>query len=120
MSDRLTYTKGLTCHHCGRALYDGYPFTVCDGCWAATMNGDTKTYTASASVVSPDDPPTIDVCGVIAAERDRYHDLARRLARVADAANEWRMWNDVSDELHEALDALNSDDLAVLLGDDGA
>jgi hypothetical protein len=56
----------------------------------------------------------------IAADRDRYHDLARRLARVADAANEWRMWNDVSDELHEALDALNSDDLAALLGDDGA
>jgi hypothetical protein len=59
------------------------------------------------------------ICAEEAAERDRYHDLARRLARVADAANEWRMWNDVSDELHEALDALNSDDLAALLGDDG-
>jgi hypothetical protein len=29
----LTYERGHRCDRCGCALYDGYPFTVCDDCW---------------------------------------------------------------------------------------
>jgi hypothetical protein len=66
----------------------------------------------------------------IAAERDRYHDLARKLARIVVARQSLDAYDRAEHddgprlrlvaELEAALAAVPADDLAALIGDDGA
>jgi hypothetical protein len=68
----------------------------------------------------------------IAADRDRYHDLARRLARSERARREFVVWIQSDDRVTTekvrdwvtrmigAENAISNDEIAALLGDNGA